>query len=189
MFTSPLNFHNKIKVSDYLHLRENNQGSETDKIICSRSYNKWVGELQNSCFQSLPSKYSMDSKEIEPVNPKGNQSWMFIGRTDVEAETPILWPPDVNNWLIWKDPNAGKNWREEKGMTGWNGWMASLTQWTWVWASSGRWWRTGKSGVLQSMGFRRVGHNWATEWQSMFSYGSLHTYTHTPIPNYVFLQS
>ena len=60
----------------------------------------------------------LDSKEIKPVNPKGNQSWIFIGRTDTEAETPILWPIDVKNWLIGKDPNAGKDWRqEEKGMT------------------------------------------------------------------------
>ena len=57
-------------------------------------------------------------KEIQPVHPKGNQSWIFIGRTDAEAETPILWPPDVKNWLIWKDPDAGKDWRqEEKEMT------------------------------------------------------------------------
>ena len=60
----------------------------------------------------------LDCKETKPVNPKGNQSWMFIGRTDAEVETPILWPPDVKNWLIWKDPDAGKDWRlEEKGMT------------------------------------------------------------------------
>ena len=57
-------------------------------------------------------------KEIQPVNPKGNQSWIFIGRTDAEAETPILWPPDAKSWLIWEDPDAGKDWRqEEKGMT------------------------------------------------------------------------
>ena len=61
----------------------------------------------------------LDCKEIQPVHPKGNQSWIFIGRTDAEAEEPILWPPDVNNWLIRKDPDAGKDWRqEEKGMTG-----------------------------------------------------------------------
>ena len=60
----------------------------------------------------------LDCKEIHPVHPKGDQSWIFIGRTDVEAEAPILWPPDVKNWLIWKDPDAGKDWRqEEKGTT------------------------------------------------------------------------
>ena len=56
----------------------------------------------------------LNSKEIQPVHPKGNQSWIFIGRTDAEAETPILWPPDVKNWFIWKDPDAGKDWRQEE---------------------------------------------------------------------------
>ena len=60
----------------------------------------------------------LDSKAIQPVHPKGNQSWLFIGRTDVEAETPILWPPDAKSWLIGKDPDAGKDWgQEDKGMT------------------------------------------------------------------------
>ena len=60
----------------------------------------------------------MDSKKIKTVNPKGNQLWIFIGRTDAEAKAPILWPPDVKDWLIGRDPDAGKNWRqEEKGMT------------------------------------------------------------------------
>ena len=89
---------------------------------------------------------------------------VFIGRTDAEAETPIFWPPDAKNWLNGKDPDAGKDWRqEEKGMTGWDCWMVSWTQWTWVWASSKSWWWTGKPGVLQSMGSQRVGHNWASE--------------------------
>ena len=72
---------------------------------------------------------SLDSKEIQPVHPKGNQSWMFIGRTDVEAETPIFWLPDPKSWLIWKDPDVGKHWRqEEKGttedeMVGWHHWL------------------------------------------------------------------
>ena len=83
----------------------------------------------------------LDCKEIQPVHPKGNQSWVFIGRTDAEAETPILWPPDTKSWLIWKDPDAGKDWSwEEKGTTGWDGWMASPTRWTWVWVSSRSWW-------------------------------------------------
>ena len=71
--------------------------------------------LKNWCFQALESPLD---KEIKPVHPKGNQSWIFIGRTDVEAETPMFWPPDVKSWLIWKDPDVGKDWRqEEKGMT------------------------------------------------------------------------
>ena len=59
----------------------------------------------------------LDSKEIQPVHPKGNQSWIFIGRTDAEAETPIFWPPDAKNWLIEKDPDSGKDWRKEEEMT------------------------------------------------------------------------
>ena len=105
----------------------------------------------------------LDCKEIQPVHPKGNQSWIFIEGTDVEAETPILWPPDVKNWLIGKDPDAGKDWRqEEKGMTGWDGWMASLTQWTWVWVDSRSWWWTGPA-TLQFMGLQRVRPDRATE--------------------------
>ena len=71
----------------------------------------------------------LNCKEIQPVHPKRDQSWVFIGRTDVEAETPILWSPDVKNWLIWKDPDSGRDWRqEEKGMTedemvGWHQWL------------------------------------------------------------------
>ena len=71
----------------------------------------------------------LDCKEIKPVNPKGNKSWIFIGRTDAEAEAPVLWPLDAKNWLIGKDPDAGKDWRwEEKGttedeMVGWHHWL------------------------------------------------------------------
>ena len=88
-----------------------------------------------NCGVGEDSESPLDCKVIKPVNPKGNQSWIFIGRTDAEA--PILWPPDTKNWLAGKDPDAGKDWRwEEKGMTGWDGWMASPTWWTWLWASS-----------------------------------------------------
>ena len=123
---------------------------------------------KNWCFWTVVLEKTLESpldcKEIQPVHPKGHQSWIFIGRTDVEAETPILWPPDVKSWLIGKDPDAGKDWRwEEKGPTGWDGWMASLTQWTWVWVNSRSWWWTGRPRVLQSMGSQRVGHDWMTE--------------------------
>ena len=102
----------------------------------------------------------LDGK-IKPVSPKGNQPWIFIGRTDVEAEAPVLWPPDMKSWLIGIDPDARKNWgQEEKGRTEDE---ASLTQWTWVWASSRSWWRTAKPGVLQSTGSQRVRHDWATK--------------------------
>ena len=72
----------------------------------------WTVELEKT-FES-----PLDWKEIQPVHPKGDQSWVFIGRTDFEAEAPTFWPPNKKNWLIWKDPDAGKDWRqEEKGMT------------------------------------------------------------------------
>ena len=123
---------------------------------------------KNWCFWTVVLEKTLESpldyKEIQPVHPKANQSWIFIVRSDAEAETPILWPPDVKNWLIWKDPDAGKDWRqEEKGMTGWAGWMASPTQWTWVWVNSASWQWTGRPGVLQSMGLQRVRHDWVTE--------------------------
>ena len=122
----------------------------------------WV--LKNWCFWTVVLEKTLESpldcKEIQPVHPKGDQSWVFTGRSDVEAETPILWPPDGNNWLIWKDPDAGKDWRWEEKDRGWDGWMASLTRGTGVWASSGSWWWTG---VLLFMGSQRVGHDWVTE--------------------------
>ena len=96
----------------------------------------WMWELdykeswaqKNWCFWTVVLEKTLenplDSKEIIPVHPKGNQSWIFIGRTDAEAETPVLWPPDVKNWLICKDPDAGKDWRQEKRtedeMVGWH---------------------------------------------------------------------
>ena len=97
----------------------------------------WMWELdwalKNWCFWTVvlekTLESSLDCKEIKPVHPRGNQSWIFIGRTDAEAETPILWSPDVKSWLIWKDPDAGKDWRgEEKGttepeMVGWHHWL------------------------------------------------------------------
>ena len=74
--------------------------------------------LKNWCFWTVvidkTLQYSLDCKEIQSVHPKGNQSWIFIGRTDAEAETPILWPPDAKNGHIWKDPHAGKDWRQER---------------------------------------------------------------------------
>ena len=107
---------------------------------------------------------SLNCKEIKPVNPKGNQSCIFIGRTDAEAETPILWPLNAKSSLIgpwcWERLMAG----EEGDGRGWGGWMASPTQWTWVWASSGSWWWTGKTGVLQSMGCKESNMTQQLNW-------------------------
>ena len=101
----------------------------------------WMWELdgkeswapKNWCFWTVVLEKTLESpldcKEIQPVHPKGDQSWMFTGRTDVEAETSIVWPPDMKSWLIWKDPDAGKDWgQEEKGTTkdetvGWHHWL------------------------------------------------------------------
>ena len=120
----------------------------------------WV--RKNWCFWTVVLEKTLESpldyKEIQPVHPKGDQSWVFIGRTDVGAETLILWPLAVKNWLIGKDPDAAKDWRrKEKGttedeMAGWHHW---LTRWTWVWINPGSWWWTGRPGVLRFMGLQR----------------------------------
>ena len=119
---------------------------------------------KNWCFWTvvLTLESRLDSKEIQPIHFEGDQPWDFFGRNDAKAETPVLWPPHVKGWLIGKDPDAGRDWgQEERGDDrGWDGWMASLTQWTWVWVSSGRWWWTGRPGVLQSMGLQSD----MTEW-------------------------
>ena len=129
----------------------------------------WVPK--NWCFWTMVLEKTLgsplDSKEIQPVHPKQSQSWIFIGRTDTEAETHILWPPDA----IWKKLTyfektlmlgrlkAGGEGEDR----GWHGWMASPTQSTWVWINSGSWWWTGRPGTLQSMWSLRVRHDWATE--------------------------
>ena len=118
-------------------------GSSVHGILQAR-IPEWVAMLSSKGFDWFPPPRTwcfwtvvlekilespLDCREIKPVHPKGNQSWIFIGRTDIEAETPILWPPDVKNWFIGKDPDAGKYWRqEEKGMTedkvvGWHDWL------------------------------------------------------------------
>ena len=125
--------------------------------------------LKNWCFWTVVLEKTLESpldcEEIQAVHPKGNQSWVFIGRTDAKAETPILWPPHVKSWLIGKDSDAGRDWEEggEGDDRGWDGWMASPTRWTWVWVNSGSWWWTGRPGVLWFMGSQRVGPDWATE--------------------------
>ena len=126
----------------------------------------WV--LKNWCFWTVVLEKTLESpldcKEIKLVNPKGNQSWIFIGRTDAEAETPIRWQW-CKELTHWKRPWGWERWKagQEVDDRGWDGWMASPTRWTWVWASSRGWWRTGKPGVLQFMGWQRIRHNWVTE--------------------------
>ena len=117
-----------------------NKGSFSQSYGFSSSH-FWIWELdykeswapKNWCFWTVVLEKTLESpldcKEIQPVHPKGNQSWIFVGRTDVVAETPILWPPDGKNWLIGKDPDAGKDWRQkekrttEYEMVGWHHWL------------------------------------------------------------------
>ena len=115
-----------------------NKCLSSQKFVFSSSH-EWMWELdykeswapRNSCFQIVvlgkTLESPLDSKEIRPVHPRRNQFWIFIARTDAEPETPILWPPDVKNWVICKDHDAGKDWRllEKGNDRGWDGWMAS----------------------------------------------------------------
>ena len=122
----------------------------------------WV--LKNWCFWTVVLEKTLEnpseSNETQPINSKGNWSWIFTWRTDAEAETPILWPPGVKNRL------TGRPWCWERLKAGGEGddrgrdsWMASPTQWTWVWVSPRSWWWTGKPGTLQSKGLQRVRHD------------------------------
>ena len=102
-----------------------------------------------------------------PVNPKGNQSWIFIGRTDAEAETPILWPPGEKKTTHRKRLWCGERLKAggEGDDRGWDGWMASPTQWAWIWVNSRSWWWIGRPGVLQSRG--SPSQTWLSEWTEL----------------------
>ena len=151
-----------------------------DKGLSSQSYgfssHTWMWELDykeswvpnNWCFWTVVLEKTLenplDCKEIQPVHPEGDQPWDFFGRNDAKAETPVLWPPHVKNWLIGKDWCwDGLGAGGEGDDRGWDGWMASRTRWTWVWVNSGRWWWTGRPGMLRFMTSQRAGHDWATE--------------------------
>ena len=123
---------------------------------------------KNWCFWTVVLEKTLESpldcKELQPVHSEGDQPWGFFGRNDAKAETPVLWPPhaELTHWKrlwCWEGLGAGG----EGDDRGWDGWMASLTGWTWVWVNSGSWWWTGRPGILQFMGSQRVGHDWATE--------------------------
>ena len=128
---------------------------------------KEIWTPKNWCFWTVVLEKTLESpldcKEVKSVNPKGNQSWIFIGRTDAEAETPILWPSDAKNRLIGKDSMLGKIEGRRRSRQQRMRLLDGITQWTWVWMSSGTWWWTGKADMLQSTGSQRVGHDWATE--------------------------
>ena len=132
--------------------------------LWGRTRLKWLSSISSWGTPDFLSTY-LEINSLSMVTD-GNETFVgeFIGRTDAETETSILWPPHAKSWLIGKDSDAGRDWgQEEKGTTGWDGWMALPTQWTWVWVNSGSWWWTGRPGMLQFMGSQRVGHDWATE--------------------------
>ena len=128
---------------------------------------------KNWCFWTVVLEKTHDSpldcKEIQKVNSKGDQSWVFIGRTDVEAETPNTLATWYEALIHLKRPWCWERLRAggEGDDRGWDGWMASPTQWTWVWVDSRSWWWTWRPGMLQSMGSQRVGHRWVTELKRM----------------------
>ena len=154
-----------------------------NKSLYSQSYgffssHVWMWKLdheegwaqKNLCFQTVmldkTLERPLDCKEIKPVNPKGNQPWIFIGRTDAEVETPILWPPDAKSWLIGKDPDAGKDWKqEEKRATEVEmiGWHHQLNEHVFE-QTPGNGEGQGSLEYCSPWG-HRVGHNWATEQQ------------------------
>ena len=129
------------------------------------SKESWV--VKNWCFWTVvlqkTLKSPLDSKEIQPVHPKGNESWIFIGRWSWNSNTVATWCEELTHlkrpWC-WERLKAGGEGDDRE----WDGWMASPTRWTWVWVDSGSWWWTGRPGVPpMSMGSHGAGHNWVTE--------------------------
>ena len=125
--------------------------------------------LKNWCFRTVVLEKTLerplDCKKIQPVHPKGDQSRVFIGRTDAEAETPILLATSCEELTRWKKPWCweGLGAGGEGENRGWDGWMASPTRCAWVWVNTGSWWWTGRPSMLRFMGSQGVGYDWATE--------------------------
>ena len=142
---------------------------------------------KNRCFRIVVLEKTLDSpldSKIKPVSPKGNQTWIFIGRTDAEAEAPIVWTPDSKSGHSGEDPDPGKEWRQkilEGGGRGWDGCIASPIQWTWLWANSGKRWRTEEPGMLQATVSQRARHDLATEQQQIDRHTDIETEADIPI--------
>ena len=142
-----------------------------ERIECQRSnaFKLW-------CWRRL---WDLEIKAIQPVHPKGNRFWIFTGRTDAEADSPIFWSPDAVTQLkklwCWERLEA----EGEEDNRGWDSWMVSPTQWTWVWINSGSWWWTGRPEVLQSIGSQRVRKDWVTilKWTELFTVSVLRLYS------------
>ena len=184
------------KLDSILKSRDIIRGPSSQSYGFSSSH-VWMWDLdykeswtsKNWCFWTMVLEKTLESpldcKEIQPVDPKGNQSWI-VWCWSWNSKTLAIRCQELTHWKrpwCWERLKA-----KEEGSRGWGGWMASLTWWTWVWASSESWWWTGKPGMLQSMGSQRVGHNWVTElnrtelnwlshWRSLY----IHTYIHTYI--------
>ena len=137
------------------------------ELHCEES---WV--LKNWCLWTVVLEKTLESpldcKEIQPVHSKGDQSWVFIGRTDAEAPNSNTLATSCEELTYWKRPWCWERLRAggEGDNRGWDGWMASPTRWTGVWVNSRHWWWTGRPGVLRFMGSQRVGHDWLTELNS-----------------------
>ena len=125
--------------------------------------------LKNWCFWTVVLEKTLESplgcKEIQPVHSEGDEPWDFFGGNDPEAETPLLLATSCEELTHWKRLWCweGLGAEGEGDDRGWDGWMASLTRWAWIWVNSGSWWWTGRPGMLQFMGSQRVVHDWATE--------------------------
>ena len=134
-------------------------GLDCEESWARKNWSFWTVVLEKTLESPL------GCKEIQPVLPKGDQSWVFIGRTDAEAETPNTLATSCEELTHWKRLWCWERLEAEGegDDRGWDGWMASPTQWTRVWVDSGSWWWTGKPGVMQSMGSQRVGRDWVIE--------------------------
>ena len=135
-------------------------------VVMYRYIHELYTSPRNWCFWTVVLEKTFESPldcKIQPVHPKGNQSWLFVGRTDAKAETPNTLATWCKELTHLKRPWCWERLKAEGDDREWDGWMATPTLWTWVWLSSRSWWWTRKPGMLKSMGLQRVGHNWVTE--------------------------